>query len=84
MKRYKRLGNARVVKLKNRRVMASIYANGDILFKFKRLINKDEISQDVLRVSQEAVDAMFGLVCVLRLEHPEAGYLRGLRGQEKG
>ncbi len=85
MKRHKRLGCDRlVVKLKNRRVIAGIYCNGDIIFKFKRLVGRNEIAQETLRVSAEAADAMIALISTLRLEHPEAAKMRGQYGQEKG
>lgn len=49
------------VKLRNRRIMGSLMRDGTVSFKFRRLDTDGLIRYESIRLSVEAIDAMFSL-----------------------
>jgi hypothetical protein len=58
------------VKLRNRRVRVSVFANGDILLKWRSL-RPDGISTDTVRLSPEAAAATCKLLMAVINDNPE-------------
>jgi hypothetical protein len=52
-------------KLRNRRVVASLMADGDLSFRFKRLMPDRTIVRQSIRLSPEAVAAMYAMTARL-------------------
>ena len=64
---HTRVIRAMETKLPNRRVVAELMAYGDLSFRFKRLMPDKTISRRSIRLSTEAVAAMYGMAVRLRL-----------------
>ena len=53
------------VKLHNRRVYGGLMADGSILWRFKRLTERGAVQGESIRLSAEAVAAMFAIMAKL-------------------
>ena len=61
-----RVIRAMEIKLRNRRVVAELMAYGDLSFRFKRLMPDRTIVRQSIRLSPEAVAAMYAMTVRLR------------------
>lgn len=59
------------VKLHNRRVTGGLMADGSVLWRFRKLRPDRTIGCNSIRLSQEAVAAMFAILKRLEKEHKE-------------
>ena len=59
--KHTRVIRAMEIKLRNRRVVASLMADGNLFFRFKILRSDRTINRDSIRLSPEAVAAMYAM-----------------------
>lgn len=76
----KQIGGAFKIKLRNRRVHARGFADGSYEFKFKRYDDKEGILTQSIRLSEEAVAAMWKLIQIIK-ESSAAGQRPAARGE---
>ena len=65
------------VKLRNRRVIGGLMADGSTLLRFKRLTPERKIACEKIRLSKEAVAAMFAIMAELDTPNDQVEFQEG-------